>query len=73
MDKSIDLGKLQNDVQKAEAVAKSASAALTAAYTKYDNAAESKERAMRKFKEAANAVDVAKRAMVEAARTVANS
>jgi len=73
MDKSIDLGKLQSDQHKAEALAKAASVALTAAITKYDNAAEAKDRATRKFKDACNAVDKAKRSVIEAARTVANS
>jgi hypothetical protein len=73
MDKSIDLGKLQSDLLKAEALAKSASVALSAAYTKYDNAAEAKDRAKKKFEDASKTVDIAKRAMVGAAGTVASS
>ena len=73
MDKSIDLGKLQDAQRKAEALAKAASIALTAAYTKYDAAAEAKDRAKKKFQDAANALDTAKRAVIEGARSVASN
>jgi hypothetical protein len=71
-DKPIDLGKLQDAVTKAEALARSASISLSSAYTKLGRAEDVKNEAKRKFEEAAKALDAAKRAVVEGARAVAN-
>ena len=73
MDKSIDLGKLQNDLLKAQALYRSATLVERKAEQAYERALAARDKAS-KARAAANiSVDTAKRAMVEAARTVASS
>jgi hypothetical protein len=70
--KASDLGALQDAQRKAEALARSASVSLTAAYTKLGRAEDAKNEAKKKFEDAAKALDTAKRAVLEGARAVAN-
>lgn len=72
MSKSIDLGAMQKEARDAATVQKSARAQLDAAYTKHDNAAQALERAREKHRLAVEAVEMKKKALVEAARQVAN-
>lgn len=71
MDKSIDLGKLQSDLLKAQALLNAATGEVDRAHTAYQKAINILERAAEKRKRAQMAVDTAKRSMVEAARAIA--
>lgn len=71
MEKSIDLGKLQNDLTKARALLTAATGEVDRAHTAYQKAINVLERASEKRKRAQTAVDSAKRSMVEAARAIA--
>ena len=71
VEKSIDLGKLQSDLLKAQALLNVATREVDRAHTAYQKAISVIERASEKRKRAQMAVDTAKRSMVEAARAIA--
>lgn len=73
MEKSIDLGKLQSDVLKAEALVKSNFQSFYAADRKYMSAVDARDQAKKRLEKSRDALDTARRAMVEAARTIASS
>jgi hypothetical protein len=73
MDKSIDLGKLQNDLQKARALLKSATSEVERAQLAYTRAISVMEKASEKRRKMQTEVDNIKTSLVEATRAVANS
>jgi len=73
MDKSIDLGKLQNELHKAEALVKANFQSFYAADRKYMSAIDARDQVKKRLEKSRDALDTAKRAMVEAARSVASN
>ena len=70
MDKSIDLGKLQNDLLKAKATEKDVLTKLSRAKMVLNTAQSQHDKIMSNYGKAEKDVDKAKTAVLEAARTV---
>jgi hypothetical protein len=70
MDKSVDLGKMQNELTALRSQLKVAKTASATAFTNYQRAIETMERKANVVKTLTEAVDKYSRAVVEAARTV---
>jgi hypothetical protein len=71
-EKSIDLGKLQDELNNAKRMRTKQNFALNAANSKLQSAQRAYDAAKKKWTTAQNAVDSAETAVLEAARTIAN-
>lgn len=73
MDKSIDLGKLQDAVRFQQSVVKKSETLLKTAQNNFDKARTIRDNCIHNLSSAKEALDTTKAAMLEAARTVAAS
>ena len=71
MSNPIDLGKLQAEQYKAEALVRSATRVLDGAWTKHENALQALDNAKKKCKAAHESLDKARQAVLDGARSIA--